>query len=141
MAVPSTPWGEALTAALAANDDRDQGPTSISALARAMSEAGGGSPTPESWRNTLTGIRRGETVTERTAQIIAAALQVDRSTLPPPTETPTVAALLARLESVSELAVLNAENTDRIRGALEDLGRGIQARLDEIESRVRALER
>lgn len=103
MAHHAATWGEAITKALEANSEAGRQPWSLSALAREMAAADE-SRNAESWRNALSGIKNsGETVTERTAQLIAKALQVERSSLPPATTAPTVAQVLARLQALEEL--------------------------------------
>jgi len=52
---------------------------------------------------------------------------------------PDLPQLRDRLEEVEALARVNEENLNGFRVALEDLGKGIEARLDELESRVRGL--
>lgn len=76
-------WRKAIDDALRANKAAGVRPDSLRSLAKELERVSGGSPTQESWKSTLARIRRGDqAVTEPVAVKLAAALSVDRSTLP-----------------------------------------------------------
>lgn len=97
----TTPWGKAIDAALKRNVERGKGPETLGQLQRALSQSS--SPTEASWKKTIYSIRTGSLgVTQRMAELIAGALEVSLSQLPPADQRASAAETRDRLRVLEE---------------------------------------
>lgn len=126
----ATPWGQAMSDAFDRNADRDEGPTSWSGLARAMAELPGATQTKGSYLSGIKAIRWGKRIpSESWAQIAAAALRVDRSSLPDSSEGQLSTRELARgLREALDVIAVHKEAIDGIEARVALLERPARGR-------------
>lgn len=120
----TTSWGKALAFFVQRNleSDSDAKPGTWYALHVALAKLPDSGQTAPSWKRTITRIRKGEVPSEKHAQLIAAALQVERESLPPSSNRLTLKDLERRLEALEATV---DEQAVEIAQSLEAVWRGI----------------
>lgn len=125
MAEEHDTWETAIQKALDANEGTSR-PTSLRQLHERLAGLRGSNQKAESWKKTLRTIRASGRASEGHANLIARALGVPRSSLPPSADRLTLHLLESRLESLEEQA-LRTEDLGPILNVLQLLATGNRA--------------